>query len=214
MLPLPERDAQLDALMVHELTHLLVSEIILPGTGGDGGVPRWVHEGIASYMAGAWPDDHERLMRELVASGDIPALSQLSGTGGFTNVRLNDALGHVAFDYIESRWGPASIRRFLNALIVPRVGKTYDAVFDLTPAEFDAAFRQYAERRFRLLLIRWLPSLRDAVEQTTKPPRLRRYSKGLQQSQPCGGMVPTGENAANTATVLRDHRGEEDRDTA
>jgi hypothetical protein len=36
----------------------------------------------------------------------------------------------------------------VNALIVPRVDKTYDAVFDLTPAEFDAAFRQYVERRF------------------------------------------------------------------
>jgi hypothetical protein len=149
VLPLAEGDAQLEALMVHELTHLLVSEIILPGQGGDGGVPRWVHEGIASYMVGAWPDDHERLMRELVASGDVPALSQLTGSGGFANVRLSDALGHVAFDYIESRWGATSIRRFLHALIVPRVAKTYDAVFDLTPEEFDAAFRQYAERRFR-----------------------------------------------------------------
>jgi hypothetical protein len=65
------------------------------------------------------------------------------------NARLNDALGHAAFDYIESRWGPTSIRRFLNALIVPRVDKTYDAVFDLTPAEFDEAFRQYVKRRFR-----------------------------------------------------------------
>jgi hypothetical protein len=36
----------------------------------------------------------------------------------------------------------------LNALIVPRVEKTYDAAIDLTPAEFDAAFRQYVERRF------------------------------------------------------------------
>jgi hypothetical protein len=149
VVPLPERDAELDALMVHELTHLLVSEIILPGRGGDGGVPRWVQEGIASYMVGAWPDDHERLMRELVASGDVPALSQLTGSGEFANARLNDALGHAAFDYIESRWGPANIRPFVNALIVPRVDKTYDAVFDLTPAEFDAAFRQYAERRFR-----------------------------------------------------------------
>jgi hypothetical protein len=85
----------------------------------------------------------------LVAAGDVPALSQLTGSGGFANVRLNDALGHVVFDYIESRWGPASIRRFLNALIVPRVGRTYDAVFDLTPAQFDAAFRHYAEHRFR-----------------------------------------------------------------
>jgi hypothetical protein len=64
------------------------------------------------------------------------------------DARLNDAIGHAAFDFIESRWGPTSIRRFIDALIVPRVDKTYDAVFDLTPAEFDTAFRQYAERRF------------------------------------------------------------------
>ena len=149
VLPLPEDDAQLDALMVHELTHLLMCEIILPGRGGDGGLPRWVHEGIATHMVGAWLGDDERLMRELVASGHVPALSQLSGTGRFANARLNDALGHAAFDYMENRWGPTSIRRFLNALIVPRVDKTYDAVFGLTPEEFDAAFGQYAERRFR-----------------------------------------------------------------
>jgi hypothetical protein len=55
----------------------------------------------------------------------------------------------AAFDYIESRWGRSSIRRFVNALIVPRVDKTYDAVFGLTPAEFDGAFRNYVERRFK-----------------------------------------------------------------
>ncbi len=148
VLPLRDGDPTLDALMIHELTHLLVGEIILPHTPGDGGVPRWVHEGIASYMAGGWSDDDERLMRDLVAAGNTPALSQLTGSSGFANPRLHDAVGHVAFDYIESRWGPTSIRPFINALIVPRVDKTYDAVFDLTPAEFDAAFRQYAERRF------------------------------------------------------------------
>jgi hypothetical protein len=147
--PLREGDTQLDPLMVHELTHLLVGEIILPHTPGDGGVPRWVQEGIASYIVDGWSDDDERLMRELVAAGNVPTLSQLTGSGGFANPRLNDALGHVVFDYIESRWGSTSIRRFINALIVPRVDKTYEAVFDLTPAEFDAAFRQYAERRFR-----------------------------------------------------------------
>jgi hypothetical protein len=112
-----------------------VGEIILPQTPGDGGVPRWVREGIANHMVGAWSDDHEGLMRDLVASGNVPALSQLTGNGGFTNARLNDVLGHAAFDYIDSRWGLAGIRRFINALIVPRVDKTYDAVFDLTPAE-------------------------------------------------------------------------------
>lgn len=73
VLPLRESDTRLDALMVHELTHLLVGEIILPHTPGDGGVPRWVQEGIASYMADSLSDDHERLMRELVAAGNVPA---------------------------------------------------------------------------------------------------------------------------------------------
>jgi hypothetical protein len=148
VLPLREGDAQLDALIVHELTHLLVGEIILPHQPGDGGLPRWVQEGIASYMVGAWSDEQDRLMRDLVAAGNVPALSQLAGNGGFANPDVNDALGHAAFDYIESRWGPAGIRRFVDALIIPRVDKTYDTVFELTPAEFDAVFRQYAERRF------------------------------------------------------------------
>jgi hypothetical protein len=148
VLPLPETEAQLDALIVHELTHALSAEIVLPGRGGGGGVPNWVSEGIASHMVGGLSQDQERIMRELVRSGDFPAVSQLTGSGGFADERVNDALGHAAFDYIESRWGPTGLRRFLNALIVPRVDRTYDSVLDLRPAEFDAAFRHYAERRF------------------------------------------------------------------
>jgi hypothetical protein len=148
VLPLPESDAQLDMRLIHELTHLLMCEIILPGRGGDGGVPSWVHEGIASHMVGVWPDDDARLMRDLVTSGGVPALSQLTGSGAFANGHLNEVIGHAAFDYIENRWGPTSLRRFINALIVPRVDKTYDTVFELTPEEFDTAFRHYAERQF------------------------------------------------------------------
>jgi hypothetical protein len=120
VLPLPAGDADLDARIVHELTHLLFFEVILPGQSGDGGLPRWINEGIAGYMVGTWSDDHERLMHTLAASRTVPSLSQLSGSGGFADERVNDALGHAAFDYIESRWGRGGIRRFVNALIVPR----------------------------------------------------------------------------------------------
>src|SRR5262245_48205300 len=95
VLPLPEREADLDGLVVHELTHLLFAEIILPEQPGDGGLPRWVHEGIAHYMVGTWSEDHVRLIRSLVASGTVPNLSQLSGSGGFADERANDALGHA-----------------------------------------------------------------------------------------------------------------------
>lgn len=149
VLPIPERDVDLDALIVHELTHVLFFETILPEQSGDGGLPRWVIEGIPNYMVGAWSDDHERLMRDLAASGDVPRLSQLRGSGGLANERLNDALGHAAFDYVESQWGRRSIRRFVNVLIVPRVDQSYNALFNLTPAEFDEAFRSYVQRRFK-----------------------------------------------------------------
>ncbi len=148
VLPLPEGDAQLHALIVHELTHLLVGGLVWQDRIGDGGLPHWIKEGVAEYMVGVWHDEDVRQMRELVASHDVPALSQLSGSGGFTNARINNAIGHAAFDYIESRWGPNGIRLFLDALIMPRVSKTYDAVFDLTPEDFDIAFREYAVRRF------------------------------------------------------------------
>jgi hypothetical protein len=149
VLPLSDDDEQLNTRLVHELTHLLAFESILPHTAGDGGVPRWVSEGLAYHMVGIWSDDDTRMMRELVASGDIPALSELTGRGDFATAHLNDAIGHAAFDYIESRWGASSIRRFLDALIVPRVDKIYNAVFELTSAEFDTAFRQYANRQFK-----------------------------------------------------------------
>jgi hypothetical protein len=148
VLPLSDDNAQLDTRLVHELTHLLAFEIVWPHRAGDGGVPRWVSEGLAHHMVGTWSDDDMRMMRDLVASGAIPALSELTGRGDFPTAHLNDVIGHAAFDYIESRWGATSIRRFLDGLIVPRVDKIYNGVFELTPTESDAAFRQYAERQF------------------------------------------------------------------
>ncbi len=148
VLSLSDDDGLLKMRLVHELTHLLAFEIVWPHRAGDGGIPRWVSEGLAHHMVGIWSDDDTRMMRELVASGEIPAVSQLTGRGDFATAHLNDAIGHAAFDYIEGRWGATSIRRFLDALIVPRVDKIYNGVFELTPAEFDAAFRQYLERRF------------------------------------------------------------------
>ena len=53
VLPLREGDTRLDALIAHELTHLLGGEIVLPHAPGDGGLPRWVQEGMAIYP-GRW----------------------------------------------------------------------------------------------------------------------------------------------------------------
>jgi hypothetical protein len=94
-------------------------------------------------VVGVWRDDDERLMRELVASGDVPALSRLTGNGGFANPRLNYALGQLAFDYIESydgyigdtlrvivssehlkRWKAAFLLIFCQCQVVGQFGMT------------------------------------------------------------------------------------------
>ena len=150
VLPVTERDADLDAAIVHELTHLLFGEIILPSQPGTGGVPRWVQEGIAHHMVGQWSEADTSLMRTLAASDRIPTLSRLTDETQFENRRVNDVLGHAAFDYIASRWGDAGIRAFVEGLIVPRVDRIYENVIGLAPQEFDAAFQQYAKRRFHI----------------------------------------------------------------
>ena len=147
VLAVSDSDADLDANVVHEVTHLLVCEIILPSQSGTGGVPRWVHEGLAQYMVGHWSEADVGVMRTLAASDRIPSLSRLTD-GSPLEPRVHDVLGHAAFDYIESRWGRHGIRRFVDGLIVPRVDAAYTSVLDATPQEFDAAFRQYAIRRF------------------------------------------------------------------
>ena len=100
-------------------------------------------------MTAEWSDANDRRIRALISSGDVPALSQLTRDGGFADARLNDALGHVAFDYIDERWGSDRIRRFLDALGVAPDVSVYERVFALTPTRFDAAFIQYVERRFK-----------------------------------------------------------------
>jgi hypothetical protein len=84
-LPLPESDSQFDALIVHELTHVLVSALIWQDRIGDGGLPHWIKEGVAGIV-GVWRDD-VRQMRELVASDGV-RLSRTRGSGG-SRMRVN-----------------------------------------------------------------------------------------------------------------------------
>ena len=68
--------------------------------------------------------------------------------GGGTILVNQAAVSAVLVVVLQPPEDVFSPERFVDALIIPRVDRTYHAVFELTPAEFDAAFRQYAERRF------------------------------------------------------------------
>ena len=60
-------------------------------------------------------------------------------------------LGHAVFEFIEAEYGKPAVWQFLLEVrrnVVDGAGDPYQAAFNRTPEEFDAAFAQYLRRRF------------------------------------------------------------------
>ena len=87
----------------------------IPRSESGGRVPLWFDEGLADYAAGTWSDTDQAILRGLVASGDLPAMSTAEGHAGFENPRVVYALGHAAFDFVATEWGQAAVGAFMHA---------------------------------------------------------------------------------------------------
>ena len=137
------------ARISHELTHVFAFEAV-PRSDSAAGVPLWVDEGLADYGVGTWSEIDEGVLRGLVASGDIPAVSTVEGRAGFENPRVVYALGHAAFDFVEAEWGRGAVTAFMRAFGTAgeRAAGPYQDVLGLTPAAFDAAFADHLRARF------------------------------------------------------------------
>ena len=144
-----ERGDDLVARIAHELTHVFAFEAV-PRSDSGPGVPLWIDEGVADYGVGTWSEADETILRSLVESGTVPALSTAEGHAGFENPRVVYALGHAAFDFVEAEWGQATVGAFLRAFgsAGPPAASPYQNVLGLTPAAFDAAFGDYLRARF------------------------------------------------------------------
>jgi hypothetical protein len=82
--------SDLDAVFLHELTHVALGRAFLPREP-----PRWLNEGLASFVAGEMsPEDHAILLRAAV-SGSLLPLSRITGT-------WPAAAGHARLAYAQS----------------------------------------------------------------------------------------------------------------
>ena len=137
------------ARISHELTHVFAFEAV-PRSYSGPAVPLWIDEGLADYGMGTWSEIDEGILRSLVESGDIPAMSTVVGRGGFENPRVVYALGHAAFDFVEAERGRETVGAFMRAFGTARERPAgpYQDVLGLTPAEFDARFADYLRARF------------------------------------------------------------------
>jgi len=107
--PIDEPPDQLYRLITHELTHVFEFDII-PRSLIRRGVPLWVDEGLANYMAGYWNPLDLMAVRDAALADIVPRMSRFE-TEPFVNGRLPYTLGHAAFEFVESRWGKEGLRQ-------------------------------------------------------------------------------------------------------
>jgi hypothetical protein len=149
VLPIDEPPDQLYRLITHELTHVFEFDII-PRSLIRRGLPLWVDEGLANYMAGYWNPLDLMQVRDAAIADIIPKMSEFESRP--LSGRLPYTLGHAAFEFIESRWGKEGLRQFLFALRKSVIGggdNAYEEAFRLKPEEFDEQFDKYLKDRFK-----------------------------------------------------------------
>jgi hypothetical protein len=151
LLPLDEPSDLLYRLITHELTHIFEFDII-PQSLIRENTPLWMNEGLSDYMTGYWAPLDLATVRDAAVADIVPKMTELEGYGNFDNPRIIYNLGHVAFEFIESRWGKDGLRQFLFALRKNVIGggaSAYEEALKLKPEEFDQQFEKYLKDRFK-----------------------------------------------------------------
>jgi hypothetical protein len=151
LLPIDEPPDQLYRLITHELTHQFAFDIV-PRSAIRQGIPLWVDEGLADYMAGIWRPMDLMQVRDAALADILPRMSEFNGYGNFSSLRVVYNLGHAAFEFIEERWGKEGVREYLFSLRKTAIGgggDVYDDAFDIPAEEFDDEFEDYIRERFQ-----------------------------------------------------------------
>ncbi len=190
VLPIDEPPDQLYRLITHELTHIFEFDIIPRGLV-QRGVPLWVDEGLADYMAGVWNPLDLMTVRDVAIADIVPKMTDFEGYGGFTNPRLVYNLGHAAFEFMESKWGKEGVRQYVFSLRKSVIGggnNAFEEAFRIKPDEFDQQFDKYLKDRFKPFRDKERPV--DYGRNLAPDPRKTRYSSLLSiEPSPSGDLI-------------------------
>ncbi|HXH05946.1 MAG TPA: hypothetical protein VNI83_05075 [Vicinamibacterales bacterium] len=188
VLPIDEPPDQLYRLIAHELTHVFEFDII-PRSLIRRGLPPWVDEGLANYMAGYWNPHDLMQVRDAAIADIVPRMSEFES--GYEAGRLIYSLGQAAFEFVEARWGKEGIRQFLFALRKSVIGggeNAYEEAFQLKPEEFDQEFEKYLKDRFKPFRDKERPA--DYGRNLAPRPDKTRYSVVLSiEPSPSGDLL-------------------------
>jgi len=190
VLPIDEPPDQLYRLITHELTHVFEFDIIPRGLMSSG-LPLWVDEGLANFMAGYWNVLDLMQVRDAALTDNVPRMSRFESQP--LSGRLPYSIGHAAFEFIEDGWGMDGLRDFLFALrksVIDIGGResAYEEALKLTPEEFDEQFDRYIKERFKPFRDKQRPA--DFGRNVAPSPERTRYTSVLSiEPAPSGEML-------------------------
>ncbi|QQR75171.1 MAG: PD40 domain-containing protein [Holophagales bacterium] len=195
VLPIDLPEGELFQLVTHELTHIFQYDILFQGGVTRGiGVPQWVMEGMASYMAKDEGTSDRMFLRDAVVNDTIPSILE-RGVSGFFAYRF----GHAAFDFIESRWGKEGFRDFVYEFrntLGGRVEKAIERGFRIEPEDFDTEYRRWLRKQY-------LPELVATGEPSDFGRRFR-YEEGETAQTISPTASPSGDLVATFSTLHGD----------
>jgi hypothetical protein len=125
------------SVLAHELTHQFMFEL-LPGWQQTA----WVAEALSDHHAGSWQQSEVAALRAAVLNGQIPTVERLTTS--------DRHWGHAVFDFVATEYGARGVRAYLAALrdIPSTMRDPIRVAFDTTPADFNAAFRDFVAARY------------------------------------------------------------------
>ena len=135
--------------MIHELAHLLVSELTFNCFGG---LPTWLEEGLAMYAEGDLTDYQRISLEAAIASDDLISLRSLNSSfpADHSGAHLSYAQSWSLVDYLITEFGWTEMRRLLDMFAE---GATYEQsikrVYRMDLDELQAAWFQSLEHGLR-----------------------------------------------------------------
>jgi Tol biopolymer transport system component len=153
VLPIDMPDDELLELITHELTHIFEYEILFQGKFGKNitaNPPTWLMEGLASFMAQDEDSRDRMVLRDAVVTDRIPRIT-LNPRGYFAY-----RFGHAVFRYMQEQYGWDGLRDFIyeyRNTLGSSVDRALKRAFNVTPDEFDSAFRMWLRKQYLPALV-------------------------------------------------------------
>jgi len=175
---------------IHELAHVFTFQIVYNrlmdnvfSRNALFGMPLWIAEGFAEYLAVGWDTESDMFIRDAVIHDYLPNLSYASGFMVYKG-------GQAAFNYIEETYGREKVLEIVHALAVTR---NADGALERTIGLNASSF---SEKWLKAMRKHYWPMYGDKAEVADIGRRLTNHIKnrGAYNIKPV--MSPDGERIA------------------